>query len=222
MSSKARRLAEASVQAFTWEPSGVSEHPTVGASRGAVSREGLDPQARLAAVERDAFAKGYAQGERAGAESAATRTDAMLRRLAETIEELAAFRADLVRRTERQAVQLVLAIAERIVGREITLDRALLVGMARAALDRLGDRGTATIRLHPDDYAAIASKQVAEAQVRVAADPAVGRGGCVVQSDFGFMDVSPEAQFRELARALLSDADPSRGEADLSHGIVLT
>ena len=40
----------------------------------------------LADLEREAFTKGYAQGERAGAEAAATRAEAMLRRLAQTLE----------------------------------------------------------------------------------------------------------------------------------------
>lgn len=184
------------------------------------SAEPLD----TAAVEREAFAKGYAQGERAGMDAAATRADAMLRRLAQTIEELGALRNEMIHRTERQAVQLVLAIAERIVQREVTLDRTLLLAIARVALDRLGEYGSATIRLHPDDYQAIGAKpSIEDASVRVVADPAVSRGGCHVESDFGFMDASPESQFRELARALLSDADQS--PLDLApespHAIVL-
>jgi flagellar biosynthesis/type III secretory pathway protein FliH len=148
----------------------------------------------------------------------------MLRRLAQTIEELGALRSEMIHRTERQAVQLVLAIAERIVQREITLDRTILLGMARVALDRLGEYGVATIRLHPDDYQAIGAKpSIENGAVEVVADSSVSRGGCHVQSDFGFMDVSPDSQFRELARALLLDADetPSDGPSDSSHAIVL-
>ena len=91
-------------------------------------------------------------------EAAATRAEAMLRRLGQTIEELGELRNEMIHRTERQAVQLVLAIAERIVQREVTLDRTLLLGMARVALDRLGEYGSATIRLNPDDYQAIGAK----------------------------------------------------------------
>jgi flagellar assembly protein FliH len=176
----------------------------------------------LAGLERDAFAKGYAQGERAGLEAAATRGDAMLRRLAGTLEELTSLRAEMIRRTERQIVQLALAIAERVVGREVTIDRGLLVGMARAALDRLGENASATIRLHPDDYGVIAAKSrpVDDALVRVVADPLVSRGGCLVQSDFGFMDVSSDAQFRELGRALLDDVEMPGPGPDLSHDVV--
>jgi flagellar assembly protein FliH len=128
----------------------------------------------------------------------------------------------MIHRTERQAVQLVLAIAERIVQREVTLDRGLLVGMARVALDRLGEYGTATIRLHPDDYQAIGAKgSFDDAPVQVVADASVSRGGCHVQSDFGFMDVSPESQFRELACALLSEADAPQTAPDVPHAINL-
>jgi flagellar assembly protein FliH len=225
MSYSARRVADASgssVEPFTWETTGTRPVQSLPLSASAArSRHGAE-QVDTAAIERDAFAKGYAQGERAGTEAAATRGDAMLRRLAQTIEELAALRSEMIHRTERQAVQLVLAIAERIVQREVRLDRGLLLGMARVALDRLGEYGMATIRLHPDDYQAIgATASLDDAPVKVIADPSVSRGGCYVQSDFGFMDVSPESQFRELARALLSEADAPQTAPDVPHAIVL-
>ena|SRR6266550_2710905 len=227
MSYKARRVDDSNapaVQPFFWEPT--STRPVQAAlAQGSVARPSASTEPiDTAAIERDAFAKGYAQGEGAGLDAAATRVDGMLRRLAQTIEELGALRNEMIHRTERQAVQLVLAIAERIVQREITLDRTLLLGMARVALDRLGEYGSATIRLHPDDYQAIGAKgSIDDAAVQVVADPAVSRGGCHVQSDFGFMDVSPESQFRELARALLSDHDATQTDAgpESPHAIVL-
>ena len=223
MSSRARRAAaESAIELFKWD----SVDTPAALSTASISTPAgpLDEPHRLASIERDAFAKGYAQGERAGAEAAVVRSDAMLRRMAQTLEELSALRAEMIRRTERQMVQLVLAIAERVVHREVTLDRGLLVGMARAALDRLGECASATIRLHPDDYAAIAAglSQVDGTQVQVAVDPLVSRGGCLVQSDFGFMDVAPEAQFREMARVLLDELQsPAAPSTDPSHGVVI-
>lgn len=217
MSFKARRFAEAPVEPFRWETVGGQRHAPAGAPPPPPDPE---QQMRVAAIERDAFAKGYAQGERAGAEAAGTRADGMLRRLAQTVEELAGLRSEIIRRSERQTIQLVLAIAERIIQREISLDRTLLLGMARAALDRLGEYGAATIRLHPDDFKAIGAKSTPdEGPIRVVADAVVTRGGCLVQSDFGFMDVSPESQFRELARTLLADSHPA-ADAE-GQGIVL-
>ena len=229
MSFKARRVDDATtgaVQPFSWEATTLNPVPasisSVTPGRAGAPATTADP-IDTASIERDAFTKGYAQGERAGLEAAATRADAMLRRLGQTSEELGELRNEMIHRTERQAVQLVLAIAERIVQREITLDRTLLLGMARVALDRLGEYGSATIRLNPEDYQAIGAKPSIEgAAVEVLADSSVPRGGCHVQSDFGFMDVSPESQFRELARALLSD-EPTAADhgSDSPHAIVL-
>lgn len=159
-------------------------------------------------IERDAFGQGFAQGERAGAEAAAARSEAVLQRLKQTVGELQALRAEMIHKTERQVVQLSIAIARRIVHREITLDNDLLSAMARVALDRLGESSTATIRLHPDDYAAtVTSSDDSTGVVRVVADPMVRRGGCMVHSEFGLIDVSADAQIQELATALLGNDD---------------
>ena len=226
MSYKARRVDDANaIQPFSWETTTASPVQASIAAGASIRPATTSPIEHLdtSAIEREAFTKGYAQGERAGLDAAATRADAMLRRLGQTIEELGELRNEMIHRTERQAVQLVLAIAERIVQREITLDRTLLLGMARVALDRLGEYGSATIRLNPDDYQAMAAKpSIDGAAIEVLADSSVPRGGCHVQSDFGFMDVSPESQFRELARALLSDDTSQTDDAsDAPHAIVL-
>jgi flagellar assembly protein FliH len=218
MSSKARRLVDLyQAEPFPWGRSSgggaaTGVEPLFGAGPRLApppAEPAADPaqhQVRLAALERDAFAKGYEQGERAGAEAGAKRAEAMLRRLAETIQELAEVRRAMVRQTERQMVQLALAIARRIVRREVALDSDLTLTMARVALDRLGDSTAVTIRLNPDDFEATCRQRdalLAGSHVTVTPDASVSRGGCLVQSDFGYVDASVDAQFQELARALL-------------------
>jgi hypothetical protein len=175
------------------------------------------PEIDPSVIERDAFAKGYAQGERAGDEAAATRGEAMLRRLAQTIDELGALRGELIHKSERQLVQLAIAIATRVIQREITLDSELLVAMARVALDRLGDTSSATIRLHPEDHAAALAARGGELStesVKVVADAMVSRGGCYVESDFGLIDLTIGAQVAEIATGLLGpDLRPGLEEA---------
>jgi len=226
MSFKARRQRDAvEVTQFDWAhavaaalPGAASLQarpvpaPLASPAAAAVAPPPVEPDAaRIAAIEHEAFVKGYAQGERAGMEAAATRGQAMMRRLGETVQELTALRADMIQRTERQVVQLAMAIAERMIQREISLDRGILVGMARVALDRLSEQATASIRLNPEDYAAIAPKDLSadSGPVQVVADPLVARGGCLVQSDFGFMDADVASQFRELSRVLLDETAPN-------------
>ena len=170
--------------------------------------EVVQPAIDPSAIEREAFTKGYAQGERAGAEAAAVRGEAMLRRLAQTLEELGGLRSDMIRKSEQQLVQLAIAIATRVIQREISLDADLLIAMARVALDRLGESSSATIRLHPDDYAAAmkaGSGRLSTDTVTVVADPIVNRGGCLVESDFGLIDLGVSSQVNEIATALLGE-----------------
>jgi flagellar assembly protein FliH len=219
------------VRAFTWgvetldEVEGQAVPPRsadVPAPAQAPAAPELSPseqQARLAALEREAFAKGYAQGERAGIEAGAKRAEAMLRRVAQTLEDLGGLRKTIVRDTERQLVQLALVLARRIVTREVSLDPTLVAAMAHVALDRLGEVSPATIKLHPDDYAVVVANRGEPwegPQVAILPDPSVARGGCLVESAFGVVDGSLDAQFEEMTRALLGDAP--RAGAGAAHG----
>ena len=170
-----------------------------------------DQQAHLAALEREAFTKGYAQGERAGLEAGGKRAEAMLRRLAQTLEELSGLRDNMVQQTERELVQLAVAIARRILQREVSVDPELTAALAHIALERIGSATPATVRLHPDDFAVVAGGQPGAwlgRQVEVRPDPSVARGGCLVESEFGSIDASMEAQVDEIARAVLGEPSP--------------
>jgi flagellar assembly protein FliH len=170
--------------------------------------------AHLAALEREAFAKGFAQGEMAGAEAAGQRGEMMLHRLTQTIEELTQVRAQMIHQTERQMVQLAMAVARRVVQREVSLDPDLLVAMARVALERLGETAQVKIRLHPDDYEAAGAARVAQlagSSVMILADAHLSRGGCRIESDMGALDAGVDAQLQEIARALLGDDSESTG-----------
>jgi flagellar assembly protein FliH len=192
-----------------------AEHstPSGGAAPGdAAAAAGSEPmiadqQAHLAALEREAFTKGYAQGERAGLEAGGKRAEAMLRRVAQTIEELGGFRQTLIQQTERQMVQLALTIARRVVHREVSIDPELAAALAHVALDKLGTTTPATIRLNPEDYTIVAQdgERWGSSVVTVVPDPSIARGGCLVESDFGCVDATIDRQFDELSRALLGD-----------------
>lgn len=167
-------------------------------------------RARVEAAEREGFAKGYAQGEREGQAAATQRAEVLIARLSNTIDDIAALRAGMLHKTERDVVRMSIAIAERVLHRSLTEDPELLLAMARVAIDRLGDGVVATIHLHPDDHRAMTSVRArrpdaVQAAVAIEADLTVARGGCIVRSEFGVIDLGLEAQIAELSRSLLRD-----------------
>jgi len=133
----------------------------------------------------------------------------MLRRLMQTLEEVTDLRERMIRDTEHQMVRLALAIARRVVHREVSLDRDLIMAIARVAMDRIGDGATVTIRLNADDYVAVsAARQTpwVDGHVTVQADARVPRGGCRIESDLGVIDAGVDAQLQEITRALLQES----------------
>ena len=93
MSAKARRVpAQSVVLPYAWQSAGGGPAVPMAAITPGIPvvvavDHPLPSEARLAAIEREAFAEGFAQGERAGAEASAVQADAMLRRLARALED---------------------------------------------------------------------------------------------------------------------------------------
>jgi flagellar biosynthesis/type III secretory pathway protein FliH len=56
--------------------------------------------------------------------------------------------------------------------------------------------------------------------VEVLADPAVPRGGCLIQSEFGAIDAGIASQIRELSHELLGVAPDDAGEEAETRGLV--
>jgi flagellar assembly protein FliH len=163
---------------------------------------------RAAAAERDGYDRGFKEGEHAGQEAARLRAEAKLTRLSATIDEIAALRTGMLKKSEQDVARLAVAIADRILHREIGLDRELLVTMARAAARQLGEQGVVRILMNPEDFLAISAQGGSAPEngpIRCEADANVPPGGCLVQSSFGTIDVSLETQIREVIRGLLGD-----------------
>ena len=228
MSTSARRLAASvATDRFAWQVPPAPEPLVLAVSRqtgpaaaGAPHqppvpmRDLPTPAAeRIEAADREGYARGFADGQRAAAEAAAAAAAEQARetagRLAEAIQDLANVRSVLMRRSERDLVRLAVAMAGRILRRQVEIDRELLVVMARVAIDRLGENVAATVHLNPDDHALIVSRSDVDPgrTLELQADAAVPRGGCLVRSGFGTVDVGIESQVRELSRALLGE-DP--------------
>jgi len=118
--------------------------------------------------------------------------------------------ADRIRRSALPSAQTIaVRMAEKIVGRVIALDATAMADIARQALEAARARaGVVSLRVHPEDWAAIETARPALAarlakavELRVVPDAAVGRHGCVVESAAGRLDARLDTQLAALERA---------------------
>src|SRR5215212_4156775 len=84
-----------------------------------------------------AYQRGLREGEAAAARKTAEQMSARLEQLARSIEQLALHRAKIQREAEPELVRLSLAIARRILRRELSVDPESLMGLLKAGLDKI-------------------------------------------------------------------------------------
>ncbi|MCS7315022.1 MAG: FliH/SctL family protein [Bryobacterales bacterium] len=166
----------------------------------------LEEARREAAVgQQQAFEAGYRKGAEEGFQQASSQLKPLLEGLGQTLKEWQQARRRLRREAERDLVQLAIAIARRILHRELQVDPEALLGLVKAALERLEGREVDRIRVHPADAGLVSSylEQAGLRQVRLIADPQLARGSLLLETEQGTLDASVETQLEEIRYGLL-------------------
>jgi flagellar assembly protein FliH len=154
---------------------------------------------------REAHAAGIREGEAAGYSRAAADLQPVVEKLSRTIGELANLRPRLRQDAEADMVKLSLAIARRVLRRELAIDPDALHGLVLAALEKLQGQEVCRVRVHPD-YAAAVSAYLSNSpggqKVEVVPDASSEPGAAVFETGRGNLEASVESQLQEIERGL--------------------
>jgi flagellar assembly protein FliH len=171
-----------------------------------------DTTAQLAQLEaqyqqkvRDAHAAGLREGEIAGRNRAAADMQPIVERLTRSIQEISNLRPRLRQEAEGDVVKLALAIARRVIRREVAADPDALRGLVMAALDKLQGQEFSRVKVHPSHAATVKSclqQTMAGSTVEVIPDPSRELGSVVFETTRGNLDASVESQLQEIERGL--------------------
>jgi flagellar assembly protein FliH len=170
------------------------------AIRDAARREGLE-LGRLDAIEHAT----RVERERVAAETAGLAD--LLRQAAAALEQE---RASLSAAAERDLLRLALLVAGKVTKAAIQNGKPVAEENLRRAIELTARRQELKVRLNPQDVARIEEflpelhRDFADLQkVVLEADPAIGRGGVVVETREGSVDATIAAQLEEIERGLL-------------------
>jgi flagellar assembly protein FliH len=147
----------------------------------------------------------YRQGEAAGAQAAVERLTAPLASLGQMTRELAAVGPRVRADAELAVVQLAVAIARRVLHREISTDPEALVGVVKSACERINARELNRLRVAPSAAAVLQEHRGRiglPPSLEIAADPGLAPGSAVFETLRGEMDASVETQLDEIERGL--------------------
>ncbi len=160
------------------------------------------------------FAEGRVNGEAAGLEQAGGAIAAAAEK-ASQILALARQQADeAFAAAERQVVELALAVASKVLAREVAENPTVILPIVKAALDKVQDQEQITIRVNPECYELVLAARpelqaslARAASVAVVADGALKDGDCIVETPYGTVDARIDTQL-ELVKAAVKDLLP--------------
>jgi len=162
----------------------------------------------------DGERKGHELGEQAGLESAMQKLESLLTGGHKLLCELGELHRQTCRDVEADLVQLALAVARKIVGRDVSLGPDAVTRIIREALTRVEHAGRITIKLNPADLELLADIKpqllsgLPEAGRAVfEADEGIARGGCLIETDEGEVDARIERQFQVVEEAFRTELD---------------
>jgi flagellar assembly protein FliH len=198
---------QSEVTAMVWRQVGPA---TAGASKTSEGNPELAAQLHLAQQQceqrvAEARAAGLREGEAAAKVRAAAEAQPVIEKLARSIEDLAQIRARLRKQAEGDTIKLSLAIARRVLRRELAIDADAMRGLVMAALEKLQAQEICRVRANPSHIAAITDalrQTVSNPKVEVVPDGSLQPGGVVFETNHGNLDASVDSQLQEIERGL--------------------
>jgi flagellar assembly protein FliH len=156
-------------------------------------------QAELAQVRKAAFDEGAKKAR----EDASTEIKNVDDRLARTLRDLVVLKRRMRNEAESDVVRLSLAVAKRILHRELTVDPESIQGVVHAALQKLQNREIASVRVCPsalDTVRSALERAGVTSGISVIADSKMQNGDLVFETALGELDASIETQLKEIGR----------------------
>ena len=194
---------------YDFEPLEPSDPPLRDAAARMLAQATLDAEQ----IRESARADGYEAGRAAGYEHSASEISTAASALEEAARGICGLRDEVAETVERDAIELALALAGKILSAALEVRPELVVDVVQGALRRISDRRRITVLVNPADLATVRAS-IGEITAQgsgvelcdLLADERVGAGSAVVRTAEGEVDASVPTQLeraREVAFAAL-------------------
>lgn len=164
----------------------------------------------ILSLEREAYEKGFTAGEKAGFELGVKKAEVLFNGLSRVLDELTNFKESIYKPCEREILELSLAVARRVIQREVEKKDAVL-DCVREALKAAVAGGEILIKVNPKDLHVLLEHKGELARygegikgVKIEGDEGIGKGGCLIDTNYGEIDATVESALQEIEARLKS------------------
>lgn len=197
-----QRLSDASAQIDVWWLEKRSED------------EGI-----VEAAKKSGFEAGFAEGAAAAEEQLKQQYQDDLDAAAEALKNAYAMREQIIQEAEPFLVELSCAIAEKIIGQQLSQSPEMALELIVKSLSRRREQGIITLCVSPQQLSFVQAAREelnmvidSQAELQILPDSTVKDSGCVIRSAFGSIDARIDTQLSEIKRELVQLANQSNEE----------
>ncbi|MFF2888073.1 FliH/SctL family protein [Paenibacillus sp. NPDC057967] len=169
------------------------------------------------------YEQGYAEGKTASEAQLRQNWESKISEAAEVLQHAYASREQIIQEAEPFLVELSCAIAEKIIGQQLSLTPDVTIDMIRRSLSRRREQGVITLCVAPSQLTFVQAAREelhasidSQAELQILPDSSVKDNGCVIRSAYGSIDARIDTQLSEIKRELIALAhqNDERGHAD--------
>jgi len=158
-------------------------------------------------LQAEARESGYKEGYEAGYLESRKEAQSMLEEAAGIRELLDSRKDDIYSEAEEQILQLVLDISKKVIGDEITQNKASILSLVNQALQKCAFKKQLVLRVSSQDYEFINENRerictLVEgiSDIEIVSDLSLSAGSCIVETPSGEVNSSIDVQMREIER----------------------
>lgn len=176
------------------------------------------------ASKKAGFEQGYSEGASQSEAEMRQIWDQKLSEASDVLKTAFDMREQIIQEAEPFLVELSCAIAEKIIGQQLTLAPNMAIELIRKSLSRRREQGVITLCVAPSQLAFVQAAREelhfaidSQAELQILPDSTVKDNGCVIRSAFGSIDARIDTQLSEIKRELIHLAHHSgeeRGHED--------
>jgi flagellar assembly protein FliH len=154
------------------------------------------------------FDKGYLKGISEGAVSGKKEVEPIINKLTKAVDEINKIKSNLTKMAEIETVSLSIAIAKKIVGNEIAINKEVICNIVKEALKRVDGHDDIKIKINTSEMQILEDNKIELKKIascvkdfEIIGDENIAPGGCIVETNIGNIDARIEKQFMVIEEA---------------------
>ena len=166
---------------------------------------------KIEIIKKEVYDKAFSEGVREGRNQEKKKLSITIESVTKLIKDLKILKDEFFENSEKEIIDLIFLIAKKVIHREVSTSREIIVSVLRDTVKNISDREGVKIRLNPKDYHYIMevrpdflSKFCDIKNTLIEEDEEVRQGGAVIETHSGGIDAGLDHQFDKIKETLLA------------------